>query len=349
MKWHLLARLILARNQEMSALPISYLKNFMMHTQLSITLSWNFVSNHFTTLIPCVSCYRYVQTSTRMYTIPDTTLCIGTHMGDHRKHGWPSVQKAWCFRVHRAQEQGKQHTRKQLQTLIAAIAVELHVTDYNPQRNWFYQVLKRHKLQDKLSGDKRVRKPSTDTEERPSLSGQAASNGPVQTKTTKNRVVAKAPKLLFATPTKSDAKAGSKGSFRNPQVYTTRPSTRNLDEGYDVGHPRRVITSLTEPISPAHFRTIDITPNQVAVVDALPASQSVVLDVNSPLIPSLTFPIPTAEELASFLYSTYIVPKITENYSFVLCREQLFHHTSHLIRFKLISERLAYPILKATP
>ena len=57
MKWHLLARLILARNQEMSALPICYLKNFMMHTQLPITLSWNFVSNHFATLIPCVSCY----------------------------------------------------------------------------------------------------------------------------------------------------------------------------------------------------------------------------------------------------------------------------------------------------
>ena len=154
-------------------------------------------------------------------------------MGDHGKPGWPSVQKAWCFRVHRAQEQGTQHTRQQLQTLIAAIAVELHVTDYNPQRNWFYQVLKRHKPQVKRSGHKRVHKPSTDTEERPSLPGQAASTGPVQAKTTKNRVVAKAPKLLFATPTKSDAKAESKGSIRNPQVDATRPSNRNLDEGYD--------------------------------------------------------------------------------------------------------------------
>ena len=155
-------------------------------------------------------------------------------MGDHRKHGWPSVQKAWCFRVHQAQEQGLQHTRQQLQTLIDAIAVELHVTDYNPQRNWFYQVLKRHKLEDKRSGLKRVHMPSTDAKERVSLSGQTASTGPVKAKKTKSREVAKAPKLLFATTTKSDAKAGIKGSFRNPQLYIRQPSNRNLDEGYDI-------------------------------------------------------------------------------------------------------------------
>ena len=171
--------------------------------------------------------------STRMYTIPDTTLCIGTHLGDHCKHGWPSVQKAWCFRVHLAQEQGKQHTRKQLQTLIAAIAVELNVTDYTPQRNWFYQVLRRHKLQDQLSGVKRVRKPSTDTKERLSLSGHPASTYTEQTKTKKNREVAKATKLRFATPTKRVAKAGRKGSICNPQVDAARPSPRNLDDGYD--------------------------------------------------------------------------------------------------------------------
>ena len=97
-------------------------------------------------------------------------------MGDHGQPGWPSVQKAWCFRVHRAQELGTKHTRQQLQSLLAATAVELHVTDYNPHRNWFYQVLKRHKLENKRSGYKRVHIPSTDTEDYPSVPGQAASN-----------------------------------------------------------------------------------------------------------------------------------------------------------------------------
>ena len=44
---------------------------------------------------------------------------------------------------------------------------------------------------------------------------------------------------------------------------------------------------------------------------------------------------PTAEELASFLYSTYIVPKLTENPSFFLCREQFYYkyYHAHLISF----------------
>ena len=44
---------------------------------------------------------------------------------------------------------------------------------------------------------------------------------------------------------------------------------------------------------------------------------------------------PTAEELASFLYSTYIVPKLTEQPSFFLFREQFYHqyYHAHLVSF----------------
>lgn len=99
-----------------------------------------------------------------MYTISNGILCIGTHMGAHCKNGWPSMQKAFCFRVHQAQELGKHHTRKQLHYLSDAIAVELNVTDYTSKSSWFYRVLRLHKLQDKPSGHKRVHKHSIDIE-----------------------------------------------------------------------------------------------------------------------------------------------------------------------------------------
>jgi hypothetical protein len=113
-------------------------------------------------------------------------------MGDHCKNGWPSLQKAFCFRVHLAQEQGKHHTGKQLHSLIDAIAVELNVKDYTSKSSWFYRVLRRHKIQDKPSGDKRLHKPSSRTEERPNLLGLAASTGPLKAKTTKSLEVAEA-------------------------------------------------------------------------------------------------------------------------------------------------------------
>ena len=139
-------------------------------------------------------------------------------MGDHGQPRWPSVQKAWCFRVHRAQELGTKHTRQQLQSLLAATAVELHVTDYNPHRNWFYQVLKRHKLENKRSGYKRVHIQSTDTEDYPSVPGQAASIGPIHAIAKKNREI---------------AETDCKGGFRYPHLYTVRPSSRIVDDGYD--------------------------------------------------------------------------------------------------------------------
>lgn len=98
--------------------------------------------------------------------------------------------------------------------------------------------------------------------------------------------------------------------------------------------PSRVLLE-TEPVSPAPPSQVIVdTPVQVDVADSAPAS-TVVLDANSPLISSLTFPMPTAEELASFLYSNYIVPKLSEYPSFFLCRDQFYNkfYHSQLISF----------------
>ena len=154
-------------------------------------------------------------------------------MGDHGNPGWPSVQKAWCFRVHRAQELGLKHSRQQLQTLIAAIAEELHVPDYNPQRNWFYQVLKRHKIQDNRSGDKRVRTPSSDQEDLASLSGQDAISGHVdEVKAKKNRGVANASNPHVTTAPSSIAEPGLKRDYRKPQLLIHRYN-RIIDADYE--------------------------------------------------------------------------------------------------------------------
>ena len=52
----------------------------------------------------------------------------------------------------------------------------------------------------------------------------------------KRRRIAKLPKpqtFRFAKAAKRGTKAGRKGTIRNPQVDTARPSTRILDDGYD--------------------------------------------------------------------------------------------------------------------
>ena len=138
---------------------------------------------------------------------------------------------------------------------------------------------------------------------------------------------------------------------RGTQPESSATSSRNRAPGQPkprrwirLRHPRtseQVLQIVTEPVSPAPpLETAHHTPSQVAVDAApnqvvAPSTQPLVLDVNSPLIPSLTFPMPTAEELASFLYSTYIVPKLTENPSFFQCREQFYHkyYHAHLISF----------------
>ena len=86
---------------------------------------------------------------------------------------------------------------------------------------------------DKRVGHKRVRSPSSDTQDWPSVPGQAASNGPVQAKTKKNSAFTKASKLRFAKTPKRLAVAGRIRKVQQRQVETPRPANRSLVDGYD--------------------------------------------------------------------------------------------------------------------
>ena len=152
-------------------------------------------------------------------------------MGHHGQPGWPSVQMEWCYRVHQEQQHGIQHTCQQLHTLIDAIAEELHVTDYNPNRNWFYQVLKRHHLEDKCSGEKRVHRPTDKTHDYSKRPGQSESKDPIEVRAKINRKVAKALKPRFTKA--SRAKTGLDRDYRIPQLITSHPSIRLINTRYD--------------------------------------------------------------------------------------------------------------------
>jgi hypothetical protein len=85
----------------------------------------------------------------------------------------------------------------------------------------------------KRAGDKRGRSPSPVTDAQVNLPGKAASNGSLQAKTKKARAVPKAKRTLFPKIPKCGPKAGRKGTLRIPQVDTSRPSNRLVDDGYD--------------------------------------------------------------------------------------------------------------------
>ena len=95
---------------------------------------------------------------------------------------------------------------------------------------------------------------------------------------------------------------------------------------------------MTEPVSPSPSDPGPIfqpSASSTAEADAPTTTQAVVLDVGSPLLTGLTFPMPTPDDLASFICTTFIIPKLTENKSFFLCREQFFHqyYHTHLVSF----------------
>ena len=156
----------------------------------------------------------------------------------------------------------------------------------------------------------------------------------------KRRRLARSPKPNVPSSRKSrnvELKRDAKGHFAilksTPRAQATESSTMDTTRTPAPSKPSYQI--LTEPISPAPLSNTILPTNQVVEADGQTKPQAVVLDVNSPMINSLTFPMPSAEELASFLYSTYIVPKLTETPSFFLCREQFYHkyYHAHLISF----------------
>lgn len=156
----------------------------------------------------------------------------------------------------------------------------------------------------------------------------------------KRRRLARCPKPNAPCSRKSrnvDLKRDAKGHFAvlksTPPVQATDSST--TDTTRTLAQSKLPFPLLTEPVSPAPPSNTTNPTIQVVEPDGQPTPQSVVLDVNSPMIHSLTFPMPTAEDLASFLYSTYIVPKLNESPSFFRCREQFYHkyYHAHLISF----------------
>ena len=97
-----------------------------------------------------------------------------------------------------------------------------------------------------------------------------------------------------------------------------------------------IMTEHVSPSSPPNPEPISqLSGTSTFKADVPTATQAVVLDVDSPLLTGFTFPMPTPDELASFICTTFIIPKLTENKSFFLCREQFFHqyYHSHLVSF----------------
>ena len=87
------------------------------------------------------------------------------------------------------------------------------------------------------------------------------------------------------------------------------------------------------------------------VVDAV-APTEVVLEVDSPYLTGLNFPMPMPDELASFIYSTFIIPKLSENKSFFVVVSNPFKNTIMHISFhfsNLTSELNAFHSRNLTP
>ena len=107
----------------------------------------------------------------------------------------------------------------------------------------------------------------------------------------------------------------AKGKFLPPMTTPLAPPTEvsSMEMTRTPGSSEQVPPMVTEPASPTE----------------------VVLEVDSPYLTGLTFPMPTPDELASFIDSSFIIPKLRENKSFFLCREQFFHqyYHAHLLSF----------------
>ena len=130
--------------------------------------------------------------------------------------------------------------------------------------------------------------------------------------------------------------SGARFREKFPHLNSTGPAlpteSSSMDTTWTPGSSKQVSLIMLEPVSPSPPDSEPISqPSATLTVeaDAPTTTQAVVLDVGSPL---LTFPMPTPDELTSFICTTFIIPKLTENKSFFLCREQLFHqYTTHIL------------------
>ena len=106
-----------------------------------------------------------------------------------------------------------------------------------------------------------------------------------------------------------------------------------MDTTLTPGSCEQVSLIMTERVSPSPPDSEPISQHSATSTvkaDAPTTTQAVVLDVGSPLLTGHTLPMPTPDELVLFICTTLFIPKLTENKSFFLCREQFkdqYYHT----------------------
>ena len=112
------------------------------------------------------------------------------------------------------------------------------------------------------------------------------------------------------------------------------------------------MTEFVSPVSPPNPEPISqFSATSTVEADVLTATQAVVLNIDLPLFTPLTLPMLTSNELALFICTTFIIPKLTENITFFLCREQFFTNTITHILFHSVnytSEEHAFNSLNST-
>ena len=87
-------------------------------------------------------------------------------------------------------------------------------------------------------------------------------------------------------------------------IYTTRTPGSSEQVPFIMTVTVSPLPSDPEPIfQPSATSTVE--------ADAPTTTQAFVLDVGSPLLTGLTFPMPTPDELASFICNNFIIPKLT--------------------------------------
>ena len=106
-------------------------------------------------------------------------------------------------------------------------------------------------------------------------------------------------------------------------------------EGSSERHPSILTESVPLVAPPDMEPKLQITASQSVQAGVQAANQAKLLDVGSSLISELTFSMLIPYSLASFIYCNFIIPKLTKNTSFSLCREQFFHqyYHPHLVLF----------------
>ena len=144
----------------------------------------------------------------------------------------------------------------------------------------------------------------------------------------KKRKPRKTPSVM---PTRDKRGKFSHQSSTTPAQPTEASST---DTTRTPVSSEQVPAVVTEPISPPAAEQVTETSNSTQAV-ASPTTQVVFMDVSTAFYNGLLFPNPSPNELASFIWSNYIIAKLTDNQSLYFCREQFFHqfYQNQLVSF----------------